>query len=104
VPAAPTADHFVVVRIDGLDDGLLGRLRTSLWKAPEWYVSLDGVEFRLVPGTTGDGLVLAVPDPAQGSGPFRFGDPIGTIALRERDSSSARPLTLEFLAVPPSEP
>ena len=83
-----------------LEPGLLERIRTSLWKAPEWRVTLDATEYRFVPGTAGEGLVLAVPEAAQGSGPFRFGDPVATLAVAERGASGGRPLVFEFAAVP----
>jgi hypothetical protein len=106
VPDAPSPDQFVLVRIRGLDDGLPGRLRTMLWKSPEWFVTLDGEEFRLVPGTADSGLVLAVPAAAQGSEPFAYGPPVRTISVHEAGSINddgpgpGAELSYEFYAVP----
>lgn len=98
VPPAPAPDEFVIVRVEGIGGGVVGRLRSILWKSPVSHVTLDGYRYRLVPGTAGDGLVLAVPAGAQGSYPFSFGAPIKTIAIDA--PASGGKLTYEFLAVP----
>ncbi len=100
VPAAPSANDIVIVRVRGLDDGIAGKLRSVVWKGPQWEVTLDGAGYRLVAATTGDGLVMSVPAAAQGSAPFAFGSPIQTIAIRESGSSGGGHLTYEFDAVP----
>jgi hypothetical protein len=104
VPAAPATGDIVIVRVHGLDDGLVGRVRSTLWKGPEWQATLDGVRYRLVAATAGDGLVLSVPASAQGSVPFQFGNPIRTISIRQRGSSGGGELTYEFEAVPLPSP
>lgn len=97
VPIETRPDRFVIVRIGGLEPSLLGRLRTALFKAPDWHVMLGDTRYRLVPGTVGDGLLLAVPPVADGTGPFAFGAPIRTMAVMG-DTKVA--LTYEFLSVP----
>jgi hypothetical protein len=106
VPAETRPDRFLIVRVDGLEPSVLGRLKTLLSKAPDWYVMLDGTRYRLVPGTVVDGLLLAVPPAADGTGNFAFGPPIRTMAIMAgldgRESSAM--LTYEFLSVPLSAP
>jgi hypothetical protein len=102
VPAAPTADQFVIVRVHGVGDGLIERIRTALWKATEWYVKVEDRTYRLVPGTAEQGLLLAVPPAAQGSPPFAFGPAIQSITIGSGTGGGASKakLTYEFLAVP----
>ena len=99
-------DRFVIVRIHGLEPSLLGRLRAALFKGPDWYVMLGDTRYRLVPATAGEGLLLAVPPAADGSGPFAFGAPIRTSIVIQgqsgRDSTAA--VTFEFLSVPLRQP
>ena len=102
VPVETRPDRFVIARIKGLEPSLLGRLRATALKGPDWYVHLDDTRYRLVAATADEGLLLAVPPAAEGSGPFAFGAPARTIAVSQgqegRDSST--PLTYEFLSVP----
>jgi hypothetical protein len=102
VPVEARPDRFVIVNVGGLEPSVLGRLRTALAKAPDWYVTLDGTRYRLVPGTAGDGLLLAVPPAADGTGPFAFGPPIRTIAIAagQNGRGSGATLTYQFLSVP----
>jgi hypothetical protein len=102
VPAPPSADQFVIVRVHGVEAGLIERVRTALWKATEWYVKVEDRTYRLVPGTAEQGLLLAVPPAAQGSPPFAFGPAIQSITIGSgtvRGASKAT-LTYEFFAVP----
>lgn len=102
VPAPPSGDDLVIARVHGVEGGLVERIRTALWEATEWYVRIEGRDFRLVPGTADQGLVLAVPPAAQGSEPFAFGPRIESIAVRagKRGDESDDTLTYEFFAVP----
>ena len=106
MPAAPSDDHVVLVRISPLESGLVDRLRAALFKAREWYVDLDGTRYRLVPGTVGQGLVLAVPPGIAGSGPFDFGPAIRSIAVGADPDGrgSDEPITYEFVARPILDP
>jgi hypothetical protein len=100
VPQARSPDDMVVVRIRGIGDGLLAKLRATLWRAATWHIVLDGFRYRLVPGTAPDGLVLSVPAFAQGTGSFVFGPPVRTIEVRGSRFGGDGRLTFEFEAVP----
>jgi hypothetical protein len=61
VPAPPSAKSLVYMRIDGIQVRGLERLRALFFRALPRFVGLDGRrQFRLVPGTAGDGLTLRV--------------------------------------------
>ncbi len=102
VPVETRRDRFVIVKVGGLEPSLLGRLRDALYKAPDWYVTLDDTRYRLISATAGDGLLLAVPAAADGTGRFAFGDAIRTMTITQDDDGrgSLAPLTFEFLSVP----
>jgi hypothetical protein len=102
VPIETRPDRFVIVKVGGLEPSVFGRLRSLLYKAHDWYVELDDTRYRLIPATASDGLLLAVPPAADGSGPFSFGAPIRTMVVKEGQSGreSKAPLTFQFLSVP----
>ena len=102
VPVETRPDQFVTVKIGGLEPTLLGRLRSVLAKGPDWYVWVDDTRYRLVAGTAKDGLLLAVPPIADGTGPFAFGAPIRTlkVVLGQDEQRSDATLTYEFSSVP----
>ena len=102
VPTDPRPDRIVIVRVHGVDDSLLDRIVTTVYKASEWYVTLGEIgTYRLVPGTAQDGLLMAVPATIHRSAGFAFGPPITSISIAERDRFPAPgPLTYEFLSVP----
>ena len=106
VPVETRPDRVVIVKVGGLVPSPLGQLREALTKAPDWYVTLDGTRYRLVPGTAVDGLLVAVPPAADGTGPFAFGPPIRriTIAAGPHGRDSAATLTYQFLSVPLAGP
>jgi hypothetical protein len=106
VPRDPRPDRIVVVRVHGIDDSLLDRALTTIYKASEWYVTLGGIgKYRLVPGTAQDGLLMAVPASIHRSPGFDFGPPIPSISIAQRDRFPAPgPLTYEFLSVPLVQP
>jgi hypothetical protein len=99
VPVESRPGRFVIVRVHGLEPSLLGRLRTTLYKPGEWYVTVRGVRYRLVTPTASDGLLLAVPPAADGTGEFAFGQPIDSISIAGRQKGK-RILTYEFESVP----
>jgi hypothetical protein len=101
VPTAP-AGSFVIVRVHGLQPSLLGQVKAALWKGTEWFATIDGSGYRLVPGTVSDGLLMAVPSAADGSGPFAFGPQIRTLSIAPGlgKPTSHEMLTYEFLSVP----
>jgi len=102
VPGDLRADRIVIVRVHGIDDSLLDRVLTTVYKASEWYVTLGGLgKYRLVPGTAQDGLLMAVPSSIHRSTGFDFGPPIASLSITQRDRFPAPgPLTYEFLSVP----
>jgi hypothetical protein len=56
-----------------------------------------------VADTADDGLILAIPTAAEGSGPFAFGTPIPTISVTTVGAAGA-PLTFEFQTVRLQQP
>ena len=102
VPDPGNRDEMVIARIQGLDYSMLYGLRTTLWRAPEVHIRLDGGRRnRLVPGTAADGLIMRAPRERLGfSQPFA---PDSANLLRvERQSGLGlnEDLTIEFVAVP----
>jgi hypothetical protein len=106
IPTETRPDRFVIVRIHGLEPSLLVRIRSALTKGPDWYVVLDGTRYRLIAGTALDGLLLAVPPAADGTGRFAFGPPIRQMTIKQGagGKDSRAPLTFEFLSVPLAAP
>ena len=104
VPVETRPGRFVTVRVHGLEPSLLDRARTALFKADEWYATIAGVGYRLVAPTASDGLLLAVPPSADGTGPFAFGPPIESISIQPRPGHEHRTLTYEFESVPLEQP
>jgi hypothetical protein len=102
VPAETRPGRFVIARIHGLEPSLVGRIRAALYKGPDWYIELDDTRYRLVAATAADGLMLAVPREADGTGNFSFGAPIRTLKVTQGQTGhgSSGPLTFEFLSVP----
>jgi hypothetical protein len=99
VPAAPDAGDLVIVRIHGLEPDLPSRVRSALWRTPPWYADLDGVRYRIVPGTATQTLLLAVPTPAQGSPDWAFGPPVRTLSIHPMGSAGGGHLSYEFFAM-----
>jgi hypothetical protein len=104
IPVETRPGRFVTVKIDGLEPSSLGRVRDALYRPPDWYVKLDDTRYRLIPGTAGDGLLVAVPPSADGTGHFAFGAPIRTMTVTrgERGHDSQAPLTFTFESMPRS--
>ena len=102
VPVDSRPNRFVILRIRGLAPSLPGAISAALTKAPDWYVSLDGTRYRLVPATAPDGLLMAVPSAADGSGRFAFGPSIRSLTVTQGDSGtdSQASLTFDFESVP----
>jgi hypothetical protein len=102
VPAAPSPDDIVIVRVSGFPSGVFERLKALLYRADEWYIELgDRGRFRLVPETADDGLLLAVPDSLGWSERFAFGGPIPRLTVsagRYGDQSDAT-LTFDFFSL-----
>ena len=102
VPDTGNRDEMVIARIQGLDDSMLYRLRSTLWRAPEVHVRLDGGRRnRLVPGTAANGLLVRAPREQLGfSQPFAP-DSANLLRVERRDGIGLNEdLTIEFVAVP----
>ena len=102
VPVEARPDRLVIVRVHGLEPDLATRLVTTLYKGPMWFVTIEGIRYRLVPGTAADGLLLAVPPSIDGTGPFAFGPPIPSLSIQVGldGHGTGRTLTYEFQSVP----
>lgn len=102
VPKATQPGQIVVARIDGLDPALSERVFSFLFKAPEWYVVLDGERrYRLIADTAQDGLLMAVPDTLHFSMPFSFGESVSLLQIEQGKDGldSSTPLQIEFVAI-----
>jgi hypothetical protein len=102
VPDTPGKDVLVVARISGLDHSLFYRLRSTLWRAAQVHVSLNGRRrWRVVPGTAPDGLLVRAPMERLGfSQPFA---PESATFLRVTQPDGfglSSHLSIEFVAVP----
>ncbi|HET7720375.1 MAG TPA: hypothetical protein VFK43_10440, partial [Acidimicrobiales bacterium] len=102
VPDSGNRNELVIARINGLDYSMLYGLRSTLWRAPEVHVRLDGGRRnRLVPGTAANGLIVRAPRDRLGfSQPFA---PDSANLFRiERESGIGlnEDLTIEFVAIP----
>lgn len=99
VPGAPDARDLVLVRVHGLEPDLPSRVRAALWRTPPWFADIDGVRYRIVPGTATQTLLLAVPAPAQGSADWAFGPAVRTLSVYPMGSTGGGRLTYEFFAM-----
>ncbi len=97
--AVPRAhrDEIVLLRLGGAKIEGLERIKSLLWRAPvETAVLNDGlVSYRLVPGTTGDGLVVSRDPALDGKGPFAQLPQLTDIRVEGADG----PLTYDFYGV-----
>ncbi|MDX6690673.1 MAG: hypothetical protein QOG15_2130 [Solirubrobacteraceae bacterium] len=101
VPAAPSPNAMVFVRIQGVQVAGLERLRTMLFKARERTVTLNGSDtHRLTPGTAGDGIVLSVPRGADYPPPFNQAYGTLTIATDRAARPDGVDLRYEFFEMP----
>jgi hypothetical protein len=97
VPIPDTAPgEILVVRIRGLPSDLLA---SQLYREQIWTVLVDEIAYRLVPGTVGDGLLLAMPATVGWSAGFDLGAPIRSLEI-VGSSADVGPLTLQFEAIP----
>jgi hypothetical protein len=102
VPDTGNRNELVVARIKGLDYSMLYGLRTTLWRAPEVHVRLDGGRRnRLVPGTAANGLIVRAPRERLGfSQPFAPDSANLFRVEREGGIGLNEDLTIEFVAIP----
>jgi hypothetical protein len=102
VPQDPRPDRLVIVRVRGIEEGVVNRVVTAMYRSPEWWATLDGdVSYRLVPGTAVDGLLLAAPESLRRSAGFEFGPPIRQLSIAPRGAFvMPAGLSYEFMSVP----
>jgi hypothetical protein len=104
VPSPPNDHTLIIARVEGVQVGLLERLDAALFKARERFVLINGVSYRLVPGTAEDGLVLRAPADIDFVSPFKVAPDATSIGVRlERDQPGGDPITYTFYAVPVRE-
>jgi hypothetical protein len=103
VPRGRGRDDVVIARVHGLEPTGVERLRTFLFRAATRSIVFDGrAEYRLVPGTAMDGLILSAPPQVDFPRPFALAPDARTIEfLKESNLTSPdAELTVEFLAMP----
>jgi hypothetical protein len=98
VPAAPGPNEIVFARIDGAGVEGLEKLRSTLYRARQRTVTLDGYAvWRLVPETAGDGLIMSAPPAIDYPEPFQL--PMNPRSLSVQVQGAAtRPIDVEFFA------
>lgn len=72
VPAPSNANAFVYVKIDGTEVTGLEKVRDILFRPYERQVALDGIKYRLAPGTAPVGSIITAGPRADLPGPFAF--------------------------------
>lgn len=71
IPPPPGPDEVVFARVKGLEPHGLERLRTFLYRAANRFEIFDGrYQYRVVPGTMEDGVILRVPPRLNFQPPF----------------------------------
>jgi hypothetical protein len=99
VPPAPDASSAVFVRIDGIEVKGLEKVRTFVHRALERRIAFDGGRnYRLVPGTAADGIVLRVPARADYPKPFALDQATNTVTVTK--SGRQGDLRLRFYSMP----
>jgi hypothetical protein len=95
-PAGP--GEAVIARIHGAGVSGLERARSFLFRARPRFLEVNRgqARFRLVPGTAGDGLIMAVPTPLDLPAPFSLSAGAITIAVE----GAGDELRVDFYALP----
>lgn len=98
VPAPTTPSNLVFVRIRGVNPGGFERVRQLLYRAFERRLHINGTrEYRLVPGTAGQGLLMSLPSGDDLPRPFSLSPQAHTVAItQDGGGSKARGLTYDF--------
>jgi len=99
VPDGIGPNDILVVRIAPLAEKLTDRALSVIRGARPWYALVDGVRYRLVAATAGDGLLLEVPERVGWSPGFSFGSPVHTLAVTG-GASGGTPITFQFEVIP----
>jgi hypothetical protein len=102
VPSPHNRRTILYVRIAGVEAAGLERLRALLFRPKMREILLDGIRYRLVPGTAGDGLILHVPPGVDFSPPFNTAPNASRIEVLRGGGggSDGKPLRLDFYAEP----
>jgi len=97
-PAPPGPRQIVFARVEGLGVGGWERLRSFAYRARDRTARFDGGgEWRVVPATAGDGLILRAPAAADFPRPFQLAPNAGRFSMRVEGGGS-RPLQVSFFA------
>ncbi len=101
VPETPGREVLVLAKISGLDNSILYGLRSTLWRAPEVYVSLNGPRrYRIVPGTAANGLIVRSPDRLGFSQPFKTESATFLRVNQQEGFGLTSHLSIEFVVIP----
>jgi hypothetical protein len=101
VPSAKPGEA-VFARIDNAGGGAIEGLRAAAYRGAIRTVELDGTEYRLLPLTAADGLLISAPPNADYPGGFALAPNASTITVGSEGgiATSDGPLAIEFSAVP----
>jgi hypothetical protein len=101
VPVA-NAGEAVYMEVEGLEPHGFERLRTlALRSLDRWVTYDDGRVYRVMPGTAGGGLLLAVPPAGDYRPPFSLDQNVRTLMFtRSQNAEQSGDLTLRFFALP----
>lgn len=98
VPLAPHRDEIVFARIHGAGVEGLEKLRSTLYRARQRTVTLDGYAvWRLVPETAGDGLIMSAPAAVDYPRPFQLPMDAHSLSVQIQ-GATPRPIEVEFFA------
>ncbi|MEK6277292.1 MAG: hypothetical protein AABM29_04685 [Actinomycetota bacterium] len=97
VPRA-RAGELVIAAVEGAEVGGLERLQPLLYKSAERRISFGGERsYRLIPGTSGDGLLLDAGPGADFPAPFAFSPRARSLTITKGDTTD--PLSIRFYRV-----
>jgi hypothetical protein len=99
IPAPPSKRDVVFARIHGAGVEGLEKLRSSLYRARQRTVTLDGYAvWRLVPDTAGDGLIMRAPKAADYPEPFQLAFNARTLSVQVQGAGT-RAIEVDFFAM-----
>lgn len=80
-------NELIVLKLSGVEIEGLEKLKSLLWKAPLRAATLDQglVNYRILPGTSGDGMVVSAPGWIAGRGPYEQLPRLKTIQIEGVD-------------------
>jgi len=105
VPPPTSSRDLIYVRIHGVGPAGFERLATLFYRARLRAIApviagTPTTEYRLVPGTAADGLLMSVPASSDYSGSFALGQRISAVSLDIGGGSAAPGLTFDFYEQP----